>query len=92
MSLHVWRDFWAESMRFAGRDVPDVEQRIARLLALWRMPIAPGWQRGPDAQLAGDRYRRSDFDTPSREHVIEKAVLCEPFDGFAATRAVSSTA
>jgi hypothetical protein len=76
-----WKEHWWECARYSGPIVPQVEGRIAALLALWQTPIAPGWQRGVDPQLLKCRYRRGDKEKPHPgEHTIEAEVLADPLD------------
>lgn len=77
-----WRGKWLEEMGYQGREVPGVDTRIEKLLALWRLPVPGNWQRKIDAQLLGpQRYRRGDIDAPRNgEHRIEKEILDDPID------------
>lgn len=62
-----------------GRQVDEVEARIARLLALWDAPIPGDWQRPGDQRVRGGaRYTRGNASAAEKrrgEHAIEYEIL-----------------
>jgi hypothetical protein len=77
----AWADRWMVLAQYDGPFVPDVSDRVKRLVHCWREPIPGSWLRGIDPQLMGRRYRRGDIDGPHRgEHRIEHDILCRSFD------------
>lgn len=77
-----WARRWLaeDAGAYTGRKVPDADQRIERLMALWHEPIPPGWQRDDDHQLTDPavRYRRHhkhDMPKARSEHELEYEVL-----------------
>lgn len=76
-----WSERWLALARYPGSRVPDVSERIERLVTLWRQAIPGPWKRGLDVQLLGRRYRRGDLISPhDGEHSIEHAILCAHFE------------
>lgn len=79
-AFQEWSCRWIALADYRGRSVPDPEQRIEDLVALWDEPIPAGWERGRDQRVL-DRYRRytrgNGGPSGSRrgEHVIEYDIL-----------------
>jgi hypothetical protein len=76
----AWLEAWWASAGFAGSHLRDVDERIERLLALWRAPVGSQWWRTVDSQLLTERrYRRGDVNSPNPgEHQIEASILSDP--------------
>lgn len=77
----AWSRSWMSLAEYRGRRVPDEEERIAQLVALWHEPILGSWERGVDARLldAGRHYQRTHTGgsgMPRGEHAIEHEILC----------------
>jgi hypothetical protein len=84
-SLRSWAQEWMELANFSGSWLRNPDERISRLLSLWKEPVPGSWQRNVadmrDRLVAGRRYTRGDEANPrSGEHMIEHEILCEYFD------------
>lgn len=82
-TFREWADSWMELARFTGTLLPEEDERIAKVVALWNEPIPSQWERGRDARLLGHeerhlRYCRRNYraDASRRgEHAIEFELL-----------------
>jgi hypothetical protein len=84
-SFRSWAQEWMELANFSGPWLRNPDERISRLLSLWKEPVPGSWQRNVadmrDRLVAGRRYTRGDEANPrSGEHMIEHEILCEYFD------------
>lgn len=84
-----WAARWIKLARYAGRQVPDLDTRIAAVVDLWREAIPPGWERDQDTRLLdARRYCRGNHRADSvrrGEHAIEYDVLTPSPSATAAT-------
>lgn len=73
LEFNEWARRWMQLAKFSGKRLPDEERSIADLLALWREPIPPGWERGRDSRLLDRerRYCRREDGVRRGEYVIE---------------------
>lgn len=80
-SFEAWSAAFMREAAYRGPAVPDVDERISRILNLWNTPIPQAWTRGrDDHRWDGIRYRRGDKDEPNRgEGQLEHKVLVEHF-------------
>jgi hypothetical protein len=80
-TFSAWANRWMVLAQYDGPFVPNISERVERLVRCWREPIPGEWLRDVDPQLMGSRYRRGDIDAPNRgEHRIEHDILCRSFD------------
>src|SRR4051812_28896243 len=80
LPFNDWTRRWMKEAQYQGPEVPEVEARIARVVALWEEPIPTGWERAQDARLLepGRRYcrtHRGGQGVPRGEHAIEFEIL-----------------
>lgn len=80
ITFAAWVAHWIELAEYSGIHVPMEKDRIAAVVALWRLQIPAGWERGRDAQLLDRRrrYRRgatSNAHVPRGEHAVEREIL-----------------
>jgi hypothetical protein len=78
VGLEEWIRAWTRVTEYTSADVPDVDQRISRVLELWHLPVAEGWLRPApeDDMWAAAPYRRGDRCAPSSpERAIEHEIL-----------------
>jgi hypothetical protein len=78
VELEEWIKAWTCVAEYTSADVPDVDQRISRILELWHLPVAEGWLRPApeDDMWAAAPYRRGDRCAPSSpERAIEYEIL-----------------
>jgi hypothetical protein len=76
--LEEWIGAWTCVAEYASADVPDVDQRISKVLELWHLPVAEGWLRPApeDDMWAAAPYRRRDRGAPSSpERAVEHEIL-----------------
>jgi hypothetical protein len=81
-SFRNWAQRWLaeDAGAYAGREVPNPDHRIERLIALWREPIPEGWKRDNDLQVTDPtvRYRRHHSQGAPKvgsEHELEYEIL-----------------
>lgn len=82
MTFIEWYQRWTEIARYEGDTVPEFNDRIEKVVALWREPVPAGGVRPsedlPLRLLGTRRYTRSDIDAPhAGEHDIEHQILSE---------------
>jgi hypothetical protein len=84
MTFRDWRNAWDELGEFQGRELPEPQIRIGKVLELWQAPIPEPWMRSEAdtrQRLLGPRYTRKDGKVPNPgEHPIEYEILQTHFD------------
>jgi hypothetical protein len=81
MTFLEWLRQWCKLRSFKGSYVPDIDQRIARIVTMLAEPVPEGWKRTAEDiperySDAPNGYRRSDNTGGNPgEHQIEHAVL-----------------
>lgn len=78
-----WAEAWMQLAAYDGGQLPDLDRRISRILALWHEPILGTWTRDQDERLLDPdrRYLRNHATgapVPGGEHEIEKEILDPP--------------
>jgi hypothetical protein len=79
-SFSDWALEWIRIARYPGATIPDVNERINRIVKLWNHPIPGDWRRGQDARLLDPsrRYCRGNSAEDAKrrgEHKIEYELL-----------------
>ena len=77
----IWARRWMRLAEYQGPRVPDEDDRIAELVALWHEPIPGDWSRGQDPRLLDPerhylRTHTGGDKIPRGEHAIEHDILC----------------
>jgi hypothetical protein len=78
VELEEWIGAWTRVADYTSANVPDVDQRISKVLELWHLPVAEEWLRAApeDDMWAAAPYRRGDRGAPSSpERAIEHEIL-----------------